>query len=48
MNEDLVREAEDLGINASLYLLLPPRERERALRRDIARAKKLQSATDAE
>ena len=48
MNEDLMREAEKLGINASLYYLLPPMEREKALRKDIDRAKQLQSAADAE
>ena len=47
MNEKLMKEAEALGINASMYYLLPPDKREEALRRDIARAKK-QSATDAE
>ena len=48
MDEELINEAEALGINASLYYLLPPTEREKALRRDIARAKQSQSATDAE
>lgn len=40
MNEDLVKEAEALGINASMYYLLPPDRRESALRKDIERAKK--------
>ena len=44
MNEDLVKEAEDLGINASMYYLLPPDRRESALKKEIERAKK--SATD--
>lgn len=48
MDEDLMSEAEELGINASLYYLLPSRDREKALRKDIARAKQIQSATDAE
>lgn len=46
MNEELMREAEALGINASLYYFLPPDRREDALRQDIARAKK--SAPDDE
>jgi hypothetical protein len=48
MSEELMKEAEALGINASLYFLLPPEDREKALRKDIARAKQLQSAADAE
>ena len=51
MNEELMREAEALGINASLYYLLPPDRRERLLRKDIDRAKRQaekQSATDDE
>lgn len=47
MNDELMKEAEVLGINASMYYLLPPERRESALRKDIARAKK-QSATDDE
>ena len=39
MNDALVREAEALGINVSMYYLLPPNRREDALRRDVARAK---------
>lgn len=39
MNEELMQEAEALGINASLYYLLPPDKREAALRKDIERAK---------
>lgn len=39
MDEKLVKEAQALGINASLYYLLPPQRREAALRADIAREK---------
>lgn len=39
MDKALVKEAERLGINASLYYLLPPKKREAALRADIAREK---------
>ena len=39
MNEDLVAEAEALGINASLYYLLRPDLREDALKKDIARVR---------
>lgn len=39
MNAALVKEAEALGINTSMYLLIPPRKREDALRADIAQAK---------
>lgn len=39
MDAALVKEAEELGINASLYHLLPPKKREAALRADIAREK---------
>ncbi len=46
MNEDLAKEAESLGINVSLYCLLPASQRENALKKDIERAKK--SATDDE
>ena len=46
MKKELMQEAEALGINASLYYLLPPDKRETALRKDIERAKK-QSAADA-
>lgn len=45
MNEDLVKEAESLGINASLYIFLPPDRREWALRQDIERAKRAQTST---
>lgn len=50
MDEELIREAEALGLNASLYYLLPPRRREILLQRDIDRAKQAQnqSAADAE
>lgn len=47
MDEKLIREAEALGINASLYYFLPSDKREAALRKDIERAK-IQSAADAE
>lgn len=40
MDEALVKEAEELGLNVSMYLLLPPQKRESALRADIARVKK--------
>lgn len=40
MNEELVAEAEALGINASMYYLLPSHRREDLLRKDIERAKK--------
>lgn len=39
MDEELMKEAEAVGINASLYYLLPREKREEALRKDIARAK---------
>ena len=39
MNAALVKEAESLGINTSMYALIPPQKREGALREDIARAK---------
>jgi len=39
MDDDLIEEAEELGINTSMYYLLPPKQREKALRRDIIRAK---------
>lgn len=51
MNNELIAEAEALGINASLYFLLPRKKRERLLQRDIDRARKLateQSAADDE
>lgn len=51
MNEELMAEAEALGINASLYYFLPPDRREDLLRKDIERAKKYadeQSASDDE
>ena len=40
MDKKLMKEAEELGINASLYFLLPPNKREAALKRDILRARK--------
>ena len=47
MDAELMKEAEKYGINASLYYLLPPNQRENALKKDIERAKK-QSAPDDE
>lgn len=38
--EELIAEAEGLGINASLYFLLPPERREEALKADIEKARK--------
>ena len=38
--EELIAEAERLGINASLYFLLPPDTREDALKADIEKARK--------
>lgn len=46
MNPDLMKEAEKYGINASMYYLLPPRQREKALRKDIERAKKQSASGD--
>ena len=40
MPDELMERAEALGINASLYWLLEPDERERALRRDVERAER--------
>ena len=40
MDEELIERAEALGINASLYYLLPPEERERALKKDVERAER--------
>ncbi len=37
---DLIDEAKALGINVSMYCLLPAAKREAALRADVARAKK--------
>lgn len=39
-----MREAYALGINASLYYFLPAERREQALKKDIEREKKRQSA----
>lgn len=41
--DDLIKEAQTLGINVSMYSLLPPSKREAALRADIAREKKQRS-----
>jgi len=38
--EELIAEAERLGINASLYYLLPSDKREDALKADIEKARK--------
>lgn len=46
MDEDLMKEAESLGINASMYYFLPPNNRETALKRDIERAKALSTTED--
>lgn len=40
MNKELVKEAERLGINASMYYLMPARVREKALRLDIEKRRK--------
>ena len=40
MTEALIREAERYGINASMYWLLPPDKREKALKKDLEKAKK--------
>ena len=40
MNPELVREADRLGINASMYFLLDPEKREKCLRADIEKEKK--------
>lgn len=34
MKDELVKEAEILGINASMYYMLPPQHRETALKAD--------------
>ena len=47
MKEELMKEAEALGINASLYYVLPADRREDALRQDIDKAKK-SASKDAE
>lgn len=39
MDKDLMKEGEALGLNVSLYYLLPPDKREAALRADISREK---------
>lgn len=39
MDEKLVNEAKSLGIEVSMYYLLPPEKREGTLRKDIIRAK---------
>ena len=40
MNEKLAKEAEALGINVSMYNILPPNKREEALRKDVEKQKK--------
>ena len=40
MNEALIKEGEALGINTSMYYLLPANKRERALRLDIEKRRK--------
>lgn len=39
MDEKLVEEAKTLGLNPSLYNLLPAKSREECLKKDIAKAK---------
>jgi hypothetical protein len=39
MNKRLIAEAKQYGISASLYNLLPPRQRESTLKKDRERAK---------
>ena len=39
MNKALLDEAKKYGVNASMYNMLHPRQRETALRKDIDRAK---------
>ena len=39
MPEELIQEAERYGINATMYYLLPPKTRVKALKKDIAKAK---------
>lgn len=40
MNEELIKEGEALGINTSMYYLLPAHKRERALKLDIEKRRK--------
>lgn len=40
MNKDLMEEAARLGINVSMYYLLPPNKRDEALRKDIEKQRK--------
>ena len=40
MNEALIKEGEALGINTSMYYLLPANKRERALKLDIEKRRK--------
>ena len=40
MNEELIKEGEALGINTSMYYLLPAHKRERALKLDIENRRK--------
>ena len=40
MNEALIKEGEALGINTSMYCLLPAHKRERALKLDIEKRRK--------
>ena len=40
MDEALIREGEALGINTSMYYLLPAHKRERALKLDIEKRRK--------
>lgn len=40
MNEELIKEGKSLGINTSMYCLLPAHKREQALRLDIEKRRK--------
>lgn len=39
MNDALIKEAEEIGLNVSMYYLLPPNKREAAIKADIAKEK---------
>ena len=40
MDPELIEQAERYGIKTSMYLLLPPHRREKALLKDLEKAKK--------
>lgn len=46
MDENLMKEARELGINASMYYLLPTVKREAALQADINREKARRKEND--